>query len=94
MVEFNEPFGHGWQDLINSVKDLSAKNGFRIKHIGEKYGKLWIATSPISELVYEEIRGIEDKSMHVCERCGSDKEYLTDGPTLYRTLCLDCKGIT
>lgn len=105
---FGYECGDGWLPLINEAKQLIDEwneqhavgdetdtwGGEKLEfvQVKEKWGELCIYCNFYPDSLYEKFRELEQKSLHVCEFCGTDKDVKTEKTHgWYMTLCPECR---
>ncbi|MBK1669202.1 hypothetical protein CKO28_14285 [Rhodovibrio sodomensis] len=83
----------GWERLLrqflDEAKAAGELDGLKVLQIKEKLGELRIYHNG-SRYLQHVSRKLADLSTEVCEACGGEGEFRTDGG-LYRTLCQSCE---
>ena len=95
---FGVECGKGWYKLIQPVvdyineynKNKTKEEQIQILQIKEKWGYLNIYTNFGNEELDKLIDEAEDKSLTVCEDCGSEENVGMRLTGWYTTMCLDC----
>lgn len=82
--------GDGWKPLIEPLIAAANAEGSKIVQIKEKFGGLRFYVDSPSQWLQQMIDEAENKSFHVCEKCGKDGKLQTDRSWL-KTLCEECK---
>ena len=95
---FGVECGKGWHKLIQPIidyiteynKNKAKEEQIQILQIKEKWGYLNIYTNFGNDELYKLIDEAENKSLTVCEDCGSEEEVGMRLTGWYTTMCLDC----
>ena len=94
--------GDGWLPLIEDAKTIIAK--YNLYHpileeklefvqIKEKWGELRLYLNQYIPEVEEKIHKLEEKSLDICEQCGTDKNVKTEWTHGWiMTLCDNCRN--
>lgn len=96
--------GDGWISLIEEAKTIIAKYNQKLKEedldteplefiqIKEKWGGLRIYLNYYVPEIADKIHELEDKSLHICEHCGTNKNVKRDWTHGWiMTLCDKCR---
>ena len=95
--------GLGWWPLIDEAYQILDEYNEKHKEenmmlgftqIKEKYGGLCLYLNHYVPEVYNKIHDIEERSFHICEKCGSTENVTTEPfPNSYYvyTLCDECR---
>lgn len=101
-VDFPTPFelfgvevGKGWRTLVepiyNRIQELNKAGAhIEIRQVKEKWGMLCIYVSGAPDEIHDMIRDAQQKSVHICERCGLPAERVISKSRWIYTLCPDC----
>lgn len=82
--------GPGWKTLIDPLIEQCKEEGVEIHQVKEKFGGLrFYVGHNASDRLNHMIANAEDKSFHVCERCGEPGKIRKDLSWL-KTLCDKC----
>lgn len=91
--------GEGWYPLIeDAVRIINKYNEdhndkLEFVQIKEKWGGLCLYLNEYVPYISEQIHALEDKSFHICEQCGTDKNVETKSVHGWiMTLCEDCRN--
>lgn len=101
LMAFGFECGKGWYPLIEELFDeLQEKinnnpeySDFKIVQVKEKWARLTIYGNHYYKELEDLISEYENKSLTVCERCGSTENVSTEKiKGWYTTICKSCKG--
>lgn len=93
LMAFGFECGEGWHPLIKELIDKLNEfpEEIYVTQVKEKYGGLCFYVASAPEKAHEIIHEYEEKSFHICERCGKTGE-LRDHNGWYTTLCDKCNA--
>jgi hypothetical protein len=88
---FGVDCGDGWLDLLDELMTKIEEirpEGVEIHQIKEKFGGLRFYIGAATDEIWQLIDKYENKSFHICERCGAPGERRDTG--WIKTLCDKC----
>ena len=82
--------GRGWWPLADEAAERLGQMGIRIESIYEKYGSLRLSLDREPPEASDILLELEERSVHICERCGSSGSEVENDQGYVKTLCPEC----
>ena len=92
LMRFGFACGNGWFDILlrlcQDIDKMDKPENFEVMQVKEKFGSLRFYCRRTTIKVNKRIADAESESYSVCEVCGNEGSYYSDG--WIKTLCLSC----